>query len=206
MSKDIKSVDDAILDQAAWTFKDSERVRSAIHFLKENPKEFQVRTEQFDMLVREMNKMMQKGSIDPYNFNHLNLLAEQLDGKKIPQLFDLSLQRQLKKLTGKGDATIVDGIDKAFTETGTWTWPQDVTNDNQLASGVLIEGFGYLLEKLTGVDDVKRNFVLAFEEVGIIKVPNISIMRDVMPWLVEEKEAFSPGAQRVIEKLTPVTA
>lgn len=150
--------------------------------------------------------MMQTGAIDDHNFGHVRLLSEQLQGKKIPQLFDLSLQRQLKKLTGKGEATIVDGIDQAFAETGTWTWPDEVTDDNQLASGVLIEGFGYLLEKLTGKEDVKRNFVLGFEEVGVIKFPNLSIMEDIKPWLIEESKEFSSGAQQAIDKLTPVAA
>lgn len=172
--KEFKSVDGAILDQAARSFRHSERVRSALHFLKDNPQEFKVR-------------------------------SEQLEGKKIPQLFDLSLQRQLKKLTGKGDATIVDGIDQSFAEVGSWTWPDEVTDDTQLASGVLIEGFGYLLEKLAGKEDVKRNFVLGFEEVGVINFPNISIMEDIKPWLIEESKEFSPGAQQAIDKLIPVT-
>lgn len=206
MKKEIKSIDNAILDQAAWTFRKFERVRAALHFLKENPREFQIRVEQFDMIVREMNRMMKSSMIDPHNFSHVVELNQLLEGKEIPQLFDLSLQRQLKKLTGKGDSTLLDGIDQAFAETSHWTWPEEVVDDNQLATGVLIEGFGYLLENLTGIEGVKRNFVLGFEEVGIKRNPNSRIMQDVLPWLIEEKQAFSLGVQQAIERLAPAAA
>lgn len=75
---------------------------------------------------------------------------------------------------------------------GEWEFPTKVTDPHMLTSGLLIEGYGLFLERLNGEEGLAREFVLGFEEVLWNEFRDSALLQDVLPWMVEEKEEFSP--------------
>ena len=75
---------------------------------------------------------------------------------------------------------------------GEWKFPAQVTNSNVLTSALLIEGYGLFIEKLTGEEGMARTFVLGFEEMLWNRFRDSEILKDVLPWMIEERDEFSP--------------
>lgn len=194
----VKPIDQAILDQSAKTFKKSKRIKEALHFLRENPKEFQIRVDEFDQIVRRMNELLNEDNLDQDKYKHLISLKSQLHSSEIPQLFDLNIKIHNPKEKGK---QLLEQINHTFSEVKTWDWLEGIEDNKQLASGALIEGFGNLLERQLETKGIQRNFVLGFEEVGIFEYKASRIIEDVTPWLKEEIIDFPPKAQQAIREM-----
>jgi len=185
-----------ILDKASAAFSGSERISKAVEYFNKNPKEFDERALEFDMIVMKMNSLMKSGIEDDV-FRDVTNLAKMLPDGKLPTLLDLS--QQVKEDTDSGKE-MLELIRATFEEVKGWNWVKDLESDYQLASGILIEGYGELLAKKTKNPKVKRNFVLGFEEVGIVEHPEVGIIKDVLPWLIEEKTEFPERVQWYIDR------
>lgn len=83
---------------------------------------------------------------------------------------------------------------------GSWNW---ATKEMPLvmAPALLIEGYGRMLSKYYGDDDIKRNFVIGFEETGWKKQPGSRIIKSVEKWMKDPEEIgdFSPGIQTELQ-------
>jgi len=66
-------------------------------------------------------------------------------------------------------------------------------NSRTLITGLLIEGYGHLLEKHYNKEGLARKFVLAFEELLIREQHRTRLLiSDVLDWIIEERSEFSP--------------
>jgi len=191
---------EALIGKAAWTFRESPRILKALRTVKENPQALDHRLIEFDHLIVTLNQLFNQ-TLDKDQYQHVIKLKAQLNNQKIPSLFNTHL-----RVYQSGNGILQDVL-AVFKETKQWAWLEEVPNDYQLISGLLIEGFGSFLSKQHQNDEsIQRNFVLAFEEVGLFNHPSSHIMKDVFPWLIEEKTAFPLKAQKQIDQLTSDSA
>ena len=75
----------------------------------------------------------------------------------------------------------------------------EVKDPKVLTSALLIEGYGLFLERLYDAPGLARNFVLGFEEVLWNKFKKSRFLKDVLPWMIEERDAFSPKMSQELQ-------
>lgn len=199
MSPDAKTPEDFIIGHAERQFADEPRMARAVNYFKEDQLAFDARVVDFDFVVTKMNLLLRAGNVDQDKFRELPVLKSNLGELELKRMFDLAQQNP--RLT-KDNWGLIRDIVKVFKEVKgeDWEWAKSLNDPKRMASGLLIEGFGLLLAKQTKNPGTKRNFVLAFEEVGIQFSPKSGLMQDVLPWMVEEIDAFPPGTQKAIQK------
>lgn len=94
-----------------------------------------------------------------------------------------------------------------FTHTGEWEFTTQVTDENRLISGLLIEGYGLFMEKLckdpTPNGLPARTFVLALEEILWNKFQGSHLLKDVLPWMIEERHDLAFAIDNELKKLSP---
>lgn len=186
------SIERSLRFEAAKNLRGTENIRKALLWIKHNPEGLRNRINEFDLVCEDMNSLF-SSTQDNGRFGNVISLKEKLSGNKV---------LKLSELTGglKADGPIpLSTIEDTFkdidqlTKTGEWKFPTSIIdNPNQLASALLIEGYGLLLEKHFGKKGLARVFVLSFEEVLWSNHKDFETLRDVKPWMVEEANDFSP--------------
>ena len=191
-----------LLVQAERSFRVSPVVKWSINELKKSPEAFKEIVGGFDSIVKEMNKMlMGNQQIDENYFGSVAKIKGQITEPL------LSLGELSTKVSGKEKSDILSTIMDTFAEIreglpagSSWNW---ATKEMPLvmAPALLIEGYGRMLSKYYGDDNIKRNFVIGFEETGWKKQPDSRIMRSVEKWMRDPEEIgdFSPGIQSELQ-------
>lgn len=178
--------------EAAKNLRGTENIRKALLWIKHNPEGLRNRIKEFDLVCEDINSLF-SSTQDSGRFGNVISLKEKLSGNKVLKLSELT--GGLKTDESVPLSTIEDAfkdIDQ-LTKSGEWRFPTSIIdNPNQLASALLIEGYGLLLEKHFGKKGLARVFVLSFEEVLWSNHKDFETLRDVKPWMVEEANDFSP--------------
>lgn len=186
------SIERSLRFEAAKNLRGTENIRKALLWIKHNPEGLRIRIQEFDLVCEDLNSLF-SSTQDSGRFGNVISLKEKLSGNKVLKLSELT--GGLKTDGPVPLSTIEDtfkDIDQ-LTKTGEWRFPTSIIdNPNQLASALLIEGYGLLLEKHFGKKDLARSFVLSFEEVLWSNHKSFETLKDVQPWMVEEASDFSP--------------
>lgn len=193
--------------EAATNLRKTENVRKALLWIAHNPKGFTRRVSEFEKTVDRMNELLMGGAIDTDKYGHLANLK--------PMVADLETIETPKELSSMYDDWIEKGeyeetadlIQSFFTKLNTliltreWKLPTSLTKSpNKLATALLVEGYGLLLEHLDGSSGIAQEFVHSFKEVLVTEYPDFYILEDIIGWMAAEKDAYSPKTRTIIEK------
>lgn len=175
-----------------------------------NPEGFAVRVAEFEDTCGELNTLLLRENIDQNLFGNVSKLKEKLGGfEGVPTLEEYAYMAQVNVETGDYGETY-QGIQATYEAVNEkivrreWQFPHELTDPHQLASGLLIEGYGVSLERLIGDPTVSRDFVLAFEEVLLTRFPDSRLLHDVVGWMKEERQDFSPGIGDLLDGFADV--
>ena len=194
--------------QSALSLRRHEGIRNALKWFQENPKELTNRTKEFDSVLyslkfdeslNRVSTLAGLNTLDNVRHVHAKKLENMLNGKNLPP----SLGQMATISKGENKKDILKTIGDTFTRVNNllsdeWSWATKL-NPEQTASGLLIEGFGLMAEDSLGIPDLRRAFVEAFEEELILNHKDSPLLKDVIGWMEEEKESFSPAVQKEID-------
>lgn len=187
--------------EAKTKLGNTENVDNALRWIKNNPEGFAKRIDEFDDVLDGFNDIIKSDSIDINFFGGARRLKEnfQIDG--LPNI------KELIGTESTGSPIPYSEIESTYKNIDTlikekkWEFPTSITNNpNRLTSGLLIEGYGLLIENHYDKKGLARDFVLSFEEVMLINQGESAILNDVIEWMKEEVEDFSPGIQGLLNK------
>src|SRR3989344_5068444 len=165
---------------------------NSLGWLNSEGEEKNQRAADFEFVNQKLNELMQSPSDLPPQYRDVALLAQDLDGKKIPTLEEA---RQRFYASDKTAAIVTSTMNRAADEYSSWAKiDSNYPSQGTPISGVLIEGFGFFLgtSTLMVTDDAReklqtsRHYVLAFEAVLISEKPNSPLVGDVIGWMKEE--------------------
>lgn len=192
--------------QTALSMRRHEGIRKALFWYKENPEELAKRTEEFDRVMEGLRKRLTDKSIDSENYQHAAELKNLLQDRELASLKELANLGQKKQPSFSEATGILSSINEAFHQVDSllskeWSWAGALT-PQQTASGLLIEGYGLMAENHYHLPEIRRAFVMAFEEELIINHKDSEILKDVFGWMEEEKGTFSGVVQKEIEEFS----
>lgn len=182
-------------------------IRDALGFFRNNPEDFAVRVSEFQRTCDHLNCLLFRDQVDESLYGNVRKLKEKLSEPQTiptPALYAAMVQATLASGDHQETYTAVYKSFKdirARIDSWEWQFPHEVTDPHQLASALLIEGYGVFLERLLENPAISRDFVLAFEEVLFTNSPDSSLLHDVVGWMKEEKEDFSPGVAQLLDGL-----
>ncbi|MDD3647377.1 MAG: hypothetical protein PHS44_02650 [Candidatus Dojkabacteria bacterium] len=194
-----------IWNQAAFSFRREHNLREGLSIVRERPNILDHRIEEFDTVIKRMNDLMTCTEIPEQDLTDVGRLKGILpDNFMLPSLSSLAeeiVQGKTGGLTLFAQSEIFSTI-RNLIESGDWGYIRNLRHPGTLASALLIEGYGQMLDRYFEIDGLNRAFVLAFEEVMWHEFRiETALLRDVFPWLVEERASFPPGMRREIERL-----
>lgn len=193
--------------EATRGLRQTNNVRDALQWISRNPEGFATRVSEFEDTIGAMNDLMLGDAIDARRYGSVAALRGFfVEGEPISTPSDLvTLYDDWREYgeyeeTGRVMQSFFPKIHNIIA-THQWEFPTQITdNPNKLASGLLIEGYGQLMEDLYEKPGLARKFVLGFEEVLISQRPDAAILSDVIDWMAEEKDDFSPAVKADIEE------
>lgn len=197
-----RTTDQLMRDKSAWTFaRELPSFHEALRFFKKSPEVFQARVDEFDEIITKMNGFLALPDCDEHNYQHLISLKNRLEGQPI---------KPLNQLAEENSQTVSEIVDSTFADIkervvgGDWDYATEL-EPGQLASAMLIEGYGLMLARQYGGETTAKDFVYGFEEVLLLNHEKDSpLLDDVLEWMVEEREDFSPGVQTTLNDLAEV--
>lgn len=194
------STGDILRFEAKNRLSETENVDNALHWIRNNPESLTKRISEFDQTTGSLNDLLQTDaeSIDPGRYSNVIKLKGQLpESGQLPTM-DRLVKESNPRFEGKRTIEY-DVIESVYKEMDRlikekeWQFPTQTANaPNIIASGLLIEGYGLLLEKHLDTEDLARTYVLAFEEVLFENYHNSELLEDVAPWMLEDISDFSP--------------
>ncbi|MEK7106377.1 MAG: hypothetical protein AAB895_03390 [Patescibacteria group bacterium] len=193
-------IDRRLRFEAIKSLRQTQNVRDALKWISHNPEGFATRVSEFEDTIRAMNTVMLSDSIDIERYGNVAALRDLLvefEPLKTPS--DLASSDDDHSEDKQSMQSFFPKLNELII-TRQWEFPTALTdNPNKLASGLLIEGYGQLVEDLYNKPGLARKFVLGFEEVLISQNPDSVILSDVIEWMAEEKKDFSPTARDAID-------
>ncbi|MBI1919183.1 hypothetical protein HYS29_01190 [Candidatus Microgenomates bacterium] len=177
--------------------------KSALDFFDNNPSELESRVNEFEVIIWGLNSLLIFPSTDFSVFINVGNLREMMPPQSaIPSLADIYSERRRRSRTRALVARSLEEIEQNAAN-GEWQFPRIDPQPGRQASGLLIEGFGLFLEKYYNKPGLARTFVLAFEEVVLTHLPGSRILEDVLEWMIEDREHFSPAIQEMLQEYEP---
>lgn len=182
-------------------------IRRNLLWIKHHDYELGVRLREFDETIGRMGDLLQRG-VDPET--HGNLIALRVDmatNLLPPKLGELVDRHRASRTLGDPLPEQIEqtysGIKEKIT-TGKWKFSTEIIdNPGKIASGLLIEGYGlFLVNFYNSRPLIARSFVLGFEEVLFTDFKNSYMLRDVIGWMKEDADDFSPRVRNELRKTT----
>lgn len=181
-----------IRDRTAVHFYQFREVIEALRFFDRNPQVLSRRVEELDVVIAGMNGLLTaRPSRDGVFINLENFREAIGPGACIPTLVEL----QGRFLDGEADTQNL--IEATFND-----MEQEIANGSlnlppapELASILLLQGYGLLLEKHFKINGLRALFVLACEEVLVTKLSGSKLLEDMLDQMLGHKELFSPQVQ-----------
>jgi hypothetical protein len=197
-----------VLDRFRVEFDQVEPVNDVLSWVEANPQGWEQRVAEFDQTITTMNQMLASQTPVSSDYHHDFLALKEVGITSLPTLGELASLKPPENLT-KGrlefSCKLIGGalnqVKEQMAPGGTWNWVTNITEPHQALSGLLIEGYGYLLSQAhpEARADLRRNFVLAFEEILWTNAKEsswgetprqVSLLNDVILWMTEEKDSF----------------
>lgn len=193
-------IDRALRYEAATRLGDIDNLRSAALWISQNPQGLSTRVQEFEEAIGVLNQMIIDPNLDAAFYQNVGRLKGlMLYAGDTPLTLQEAFEMHDSFRSGDDYESMGDYVQGAFekikqkTVSGEWQFPHEITdNPNQLASAMLIEGYGVFIEDFEEVPGYARNFVLALEEVLLTHDPNSRLLKDVIGWMKEESADFSP--------------
>lgn len=193
-------MDKVLLYEAGQRLREIGNIRNAWRWIRQNPEGFAVRVYEFNNAQKRMNEILMGPLLNLNLYGNVLALRDNIGGKDTPLMLDEAIGMY-------GPAAIASGFgyynlkvhdtfrliaDKTASEE--WKFATSITdNPNQLASALLIEGYGLFIEQLYETPLLGKKFVLGIEEVLFNTQPNARLLKDVLGWMKAESGDFSPG-------------
>lgn len=207
-------IDRRLRIEASRNFRQPENLRNALLWIGHNPEGFATRVIEFEDTISVINtRTFFEGGERPKRKNLVALKGSMAQNHQpLKHLSELiTICDHLETSDYYGD--IGKKIESLFPRLNDgilsrkWEFPHTIIdNPNKLASGLLIEGYGQLLEDMYDMPGLARQFVLAFEETLMLQDSESQLLQDVVGWMAEEKNEFSPVVRvRIEEELLPAT-
>lgn len=163
------------------------------------------RAEDFEAVNKRLNELMANPDSIPEDYRDVGLLAQKLNGKRIPPLEEI----RGKFYNSKETAMIVKAaIERAVREYPSWAKVNpEYPSQGTPASGAQIEGFGAFLGAFAAGNDggsaeeasqINRLYVLGFEAVLINEKSSSPLIGDVIGWMQDEVLSFPDGLRSKI--------
>ncbi|MBI2601381.1 hypothetical protein HYW42_05530 [Candidatus Daviesbacteria bacterium] len=201
MTKEIQIAQRLMLKGADLYLGAIPNVRRRTTEIKNDPASFEVRISEFHAGLDTLSKVISpEAELDRMNYFNVVALGNELEGKPIPTPEGIISSRDNSTISVAQDT--FREIRQRVTR-GEWQFPNEVEEQGKLTSGLLIEGYGLFLEKLYDNPRLSRLFVLALEEVLWNEFQDSNLLRDVTPWMIEERSEFAVRVEKGLEKLTP---
>lgn len=195
----MKNPEKLVLHCANHHLSSTPSVRDALNQFRGNPENFNVRISEFDSVCQALIDVVSERKISTSDYYNCLMLKTELRDQPIPTLSQV-INSQYRNPLRKG-VSVFKEINLLI-HSGKWEFPTQVKDPNQLVSGLLIEGYGLFLERLYEMPGLSRKFVLAFEEVLWNKFQGSNLLKDVLPWMIEENNSFSYGVKKGLEMKT----
>lgn len=199
MSKELQIAQRLMLRGADVHLTSTPNIESTVNNIRRSPEDFNARIGEFSEGVETLSTELSSSNTDRMDYFNVFRLRNELEGRPLPTLAGIIDTKDRLALSVAQDTfrDINERINR-----GEWQFPTQVTDQGQLTSGLLIEGYGLFLKKLYDTPELSRVFVLAFEEVLWHKFQGSNILKDVLPWMIEERSNFAVRVERGLEKLT----
>lgn len=199
-------IDRALRHEFATKVGRTENLRSAQLWIRRHPEGLETRVVEFEDAMQTLTGLMNDSELDKSKFKNVAALQDQMRYEEdTPLTLGETFNMYARYLIDGDYDTVPEHMNNTFSlidkkiTSGDWQFPHQITdNPNQLASALLLEGYGIFLEEFEGKKGYARNFVLAMEEVLTAEFPDSSLLSDVAGWIKEEKDDFSP---EVIDQL-----
>lgn len=184
-----RGLDVCLIDKALTSFGHIENIGQTLVQLRKgrNRRLWAYRVEEFHEAAIDLNWLVDsRYYLSEYLYRDVLTLRENLNQPPplITQFKDQDPAHLREYLYG----TFADI--QGFIDSGQWQFPGQVNNPLQLASGLLIEGYGHLVGKFYDRPDLARTTVLAVEEILFNRYPSAYLLEDVLEWMVEERADF----------------
>lgn len=198
--KDVDYAGRVLLRNAAWTLGVESNIERGINEIKKDPKEYKARIREFHEACGVFNSLITSQDFPTDGYYRATWFRNTVDEKPFPSPVDILARKDPSALLLAEDAyfEVASKI-----QTKEWEFPSKIENPDQLTTGLLIEGYGLFLEKLYGEPGLARNFVLGFEEVLWNEFPGSRLLKDALPWMIEDKKEFSWKVQRGLDGVDP---
>ena len=194
------TIERCLLDNTAKHLRHHDNVRGAIGELTRNPEIIQTRVQEFETCLSVLSSYMGDRSewksnrkyLDPDLFK--NLLAFKTTHHDL-QLGSIAVASHMSVDGGRVNDVVNNTFEAiaGYADKKEWQFVTETTDSGRLASGLLIEGYGELLEQIHEKQGLARDFVLAFEEVLASDLPDSEMFRDIKPWMIAERNKFGDG-------------
>lgn len=180
-----------------------------VFWLEKHPLGWQKRLQEFNRTINEFNQFLQVPRNAPTICRHdLDELKKRLKINELPKLRTILSSMKTNGNKENPDDYLVAGafntIKNQLGEGGDWNWVVTECQDPfQAMSSLLIEGYALALSYLHDGDaTLKRSFVKVFEEILLThEDKNPLLLKDVTPWLKQEKMGFTKRIQKQIDGL-----
>ncbi len=120
----------------------------------------------------------------------------------------ISLERGMQKTDDPNELGLSSVASKIFTtiagliDSGEWGYVKNLRYPGHIIAALLIEGYGLMLEHYYGVEGMRHNFVIGFEEILWNEQRSLKeTVRNVLPWMIEERSDFSQEVHEDLETL-----
>jgi len=187
--------------QANINLQRHEGIKKALDWFHDNPTELKERTEEFDSALSALRRRLIYTGTDWNRYQHAEKLIEALGENELPP----SLKRASELVAEGQGKNLIQNIQDTFSKvndllSGDWSWAANLS-PHRSASGLLIEGYGLMAEDSLKIPGFRRIFVEAFEEELILNHEDSPMLKDVIGWMEEEKNSFSPIVQEKINSI-----
>ncbi|HSX40242.1 MAG TPA: hypothetical protein VLF68_01375 [Candidatus Saccharimonadales bacterium] len=195
---------------ASVYFDVNAHLRRSLRWIEQNPLGYEKRVAEFEDTYRNFSTLLQDPETDPFYYGNVLKFRDRFTptGTFPLSLYDaVTICRALRQTGRQEDDAFLMTVHETFEEiqgkieSNEWGFPNNIINPNQLASAMLIEGFGVFMEHeyaFAGAG-VGRDFVLAFEEVLLMHGEGTDLLHDTIGFMQQEKDDFSPGAAKRID-------
>lgn len=181
--------------EAVKNLRQTENIRNALQWIRQNPEGFATRVREFENIIDTMNNLILKDAIDDKRYSNITAMKgffieedSIITPSELVGLYDDWKEYGEYEEAGK---FIVSFSPKLHNTIAAYEWefPTKITdNPNKVASGLLIEGYGKLIEDFYEKKGLARKFVLGFEEILISQNPDSELLSDAIDWMAEKEE------------------
>lgn len=177
-------------------------IKDTLEAVSGDPPLLAARGRQFDEVLNQLSYYLvaHDGVRNPELYPNVAALREQVGGVWLSEkgIGTLSEGYQRARRSNDEEIRTFQIAENTFKEVaglitnGDWNYVNGIEDPGVRISALLIEGWGLFLERVTEIEGIRPIFVRAFEEVLGSDYPKSDLWKDVCPWVLEERDSFSP--------------